>query len=79
MSTKSHYWNPAQMSQTSNLVLMNPALKKVIWGWTMYGGDNTLEGLGDNGGVQSEVKENSFRLVWKNDAGSYQAHRPELA
>lgn len=33
--------------------------------------DNTLEGLGDNGGVQSEVKENSFRPVCKNDAGSY--------
>lgn len=33
--------------------------------------DNTLEGLGDNGGVQSEVKENSFRPVCKIDAGSY--------
>lgn len=28
-------------------------------------GDNTLEGLGENGGVQSEVKENSFRPVQK--------------
>ena len=30
-------------------------------------GDNTFEGLEDNGWVQSEVKENSFRPVWKND------------
>ena len=28
-------------------------------------GDNTLEGLGDNGGVQSEVKENSLRQFGK--------------
>ena len=58
---KSHYQNPAQMSQTSNLVLMNPDVR----------GDDTLEGLGDNGGVQLEVKEYSFKPVWKGDAGSY--------
>lgn len=34
-------------------------------------GDNTLEGLRDNGGVQLEVNENSFRPVWKDDAGSF--------
>ena len=35
-------------------------------------GDNTHEGLGDqDGGVQLGDKERSFRLVWKDDAGSY--------
>lgn len=30
ISTKSHYLNPANISQKSNLVLINAALKKVI-------------------------------------------------
>ena len=34
-------------------------------------GEHTLEGLGENKRVQLEVKENSFRPVWKDDAGSY--------
>ena len=34
-------------------------------------GGNIFKGLKDNGGVQSKVKENSFKPVWKNDAGSY--------
>ena len=34
-------------------------------------GDDTLEGLGDNGGIQLEVKERSFKPIWKDDAGSY--------
>ena len=40
-------------------------------GWDNVRGDNTLEGLGDDGAVQLEVKEHSFKPVWKDDAGSY--------
>ena len=56
INTKSHYWNPAQMSKTSNLVLMNPALKKVIWGWTIYRGIIYLKGWEIIGGYNQRLK-----------------------
>ena len=35
-------------------------------------GNGTQEGLGDNdGGIQLEVKDRSFRPVWKDNAGEY--------
>lgn len=35
-------------------------------------GDNTGEGLGDQGGsLQLRIEEHSFRRVWRNDAGSF--------
>lgn len=34
-------------------------------------GDNKHEGLGDNEGAQLEVKERSFKPVWKDNSGSY--------
>ena len=74
MSTKIFDWNRALTNQTLlSLALMGRHISDEENSEVDNGrGDGTQEGLGDDdGGVQLEVKDQSFRPVWKDNAGEY--------